>query len=77
MQFCNFLKKMFFLQIFENSPATGGSGPGPPTRLAITLNPPKFFPPTPLVITDDVGVGVAAQMDISLGTQLIEKAIAI
>ena len=38
-----------FLQLFENSPASGGSAPGPPTRPAITLNPRNFFLRTPLL----------------------------
>ena len=42
------------MQIFENSPASGGAQPpGPPTRPAKTLNPPRnFFLRTPLISWD-------------------------
>ena len=43
MHFCNFLKK-FFCKFSKILWRPGGSAPGPHTRPAITLNPPKFFP---------------------------------
>ena len=39
--FCNFLED--FLQIFENSPASGGRGPRTPSEAGLNLNHPKFF----------------------------------